>query len=168
MSEQKTHYRKAFNSPYLGSADIVEPQVFTTSHVALEPHKVNKKAGEFFNTCYFKDAEIRPGEKMKPMILNATNSKMMAELSGSKFIDDWGGIRLMIYVDPNVKQIGGGTGDGLRIRPAPQRQAIVPGSPLWEGAKRAFARDGNLDKVKAKADISPENENLLMQEIMDA
>ncbi|EPT2391672.1 TPA: hypothetical protein ACIR6N_002064, partial [Enterobacter hormaechei] len=25
MSESKTHYRKAFDSPYLSSADIVEP-----------------------------------------------------------------------------------------------------------------------------------------------
>ena len=35
----KTHYRKAFNSPYLSSADIVEPTDLTISHVRLEPDK---------------------------------------------------------------------------------------------------------------------------------
>lgn len=164
----KTHYRKAFNSPYIASADIVEPMTFTISHVNLEQHHAQKKKDEWFNTAYFKETEIRPGEKMKPMILNATNSKMMAQITGASFIDDWRDVRVELYVDPNVRQIGGGTGDGVRLRPAPQRPSIVPGTPLWDGAKKAFQRDGNLDKVKAKADITPENENKLMQEIMDA
>ena len=30
MSETKTHYRKAFDSPYLSSADIVAPQYAAT------------------------------------------------------------------------------------------------------------------------------------------
>ena len=66
---EKTHYRKAFNSPYLGSADIVGEMILTISKVVLEKDKTNKTQ-DSFNTAYFSDAEIRPGEKLKPMILN--------------------------------------------------------------------------------------------------
>jgi hypothetical protein len=84
----KTHYRKAFDSPYLSSADIVEPTVLTVNCVRLEADKT-KKTKDQFNTAYFVEKEIRPGEKLKPMILNATNSKTMKGLTGSAFIDDW-------------------------------------------------------------------------------
>lgn len=73
--KDKTHYRKAFDSPYLSSADIVEPTVLTLSHVVLESDKT-KKTQDKFNTADFKEKQIRPNEKLKPMILNATNSKV--------------------------------------------------------------------------------------------
>ena len=47
---EKTHYRKAFNSPYLSSADIVEPTVLTVSHVKLMPDQ-SKKSKDVFNTA---------------------------------------------------------------------------------------------------------------------
>ena len=37
------------------------------------------------------------------MILNASNSKTMRNLTGSPFIDDWVNVSVMIYVDNNVK-----------------------------------------------------------------
>lgn len=49
---EKTHYRKAFNSPYLSSADIVEPTVLTVKCVKLESDK-SKKSKDVFNTAYF-------------------------------------------------------------------------------------------------------------------
>lgn len=73
MSE-KTHYRKAFDSPYLSSADIVDAVVLTVSHVTLSID-ATKKTKDLFNTAHFVEKEIRRGEKLKPMILNATNSK---------------------------------------------------------------------------------------------
>ena len=87
LQETKTHFRKAFHSPYLSSADIVEATVLTVSRVTLEIDKT-KKTKDMFNTAYFVEREIRRGEPLKPMILNATNSKTMRNLSGSPFIDD--------------------------------------------------------------------------------
>ena len=75
MTDSKTHYRKAFDSPYLSSADIVEPTVLTIARATLENDKT-KKSKDVFNTAYFEERELRPGEKPKPMILNATNSKI--------------------------------------------------------------------------------------------
>lgn len=161
MSETKTHFRKAFDSPYLSSADIVGPTVLTIKHVALEPDKT-KKTKDKFNTAYFMQPELRPGEKLKPMILNATNSKTMRNLTGSPFIDDWQNIAVTVYVDQNVR-FGKETMEGLRISPnSPTKKTLTPRSAVvWDNAKEAYKRDGSLDAVLARFDMSQEHQDLL-------
>lgn len=161
----KTHYRKAFDSPYLSSADIVEPTVLTVREVRLEGDKT-KKTKDLFNTAYFVEKEIRPGEKLKPMILNATNSKTMKGLTDSAFIDDWTNVRITVYVDHNVK-FGKESVEGLRISPqAPAvRKLLTPEmTKAWERAKEAYKRDGNLDAVLARAEISRDDQLTLIAE----
>ena len=167
MSEtEKTHYRKAFNSPYLSSADIVELTRLTVSKVMLQPDKTNKTKDNF-NTAYFTQKEIRPGEELKPMILNATNSKIMAQLTGSKFIDDWINIDINIFVDEYVR-FGRDTVEGLRISPIPpvkQKPALTPDKkPSWDRAIQVYLKQGNLDRVKAAMTITPELEKRLIEE----
>ena len=160
----KTHYRKAFNSPYLSSADIVEPTVLTVARVALEPDQT-KKTKDLFNTAYFVEKEIRQGEKLKPMILNASNSKTLSTIAGSAFIDDWQNLRITIYVDQNVR-FGKETVEGLRISPhVPEKKTLTPeNSKMWEGAKARYKADGNLDKVLEKVSISEEHQAQLIAE----
>lgn len=162
----KTHYRKAFNSPYLSSADIVEPTVLTISKVELEMDKT-KKTKDKFNTAYFTDKEIRKGEPLKPMILNATNSRTMKDLAGSHFIDDWNMIPVTIYVDPNVRQVGGGKGDGLRVsteRANVQKPELTPESDRWAEAVKAYARDSNFATIEKRVFISDENKSRMKDE----
>lgn len=163
MSE-KTHYRKAFNSPYLSSADIVEPTVLTIQRVTLEPDKT-KKTKEFFNTAYFAETEIRKGEALKPMILNASNSRTMKQLVNSPFIDDWQNIKITVYVDHGVR-FGRDLVDGLRIstEPPKARHILQRDTKQWENALAALKRDKNLNKVKERVDITPEDEKLLMEQ----
>lgn len=164
MSNEKTHYRKAFDSPYLSSADIVEPTVLTVHHVSLEADKT-KKTKDMFNTAHFCEKEIRPGERLKPMILNATNSKTMKMLTGSAFIDDWKDVRITVYVDSNVR-FGKESVEGLRINPrAPEKRTLTPAmAKAWANAKAAFKRDGNLRQVLAHVDISQEHQEQLIAE----
>lgn len=163
---EKTHYRKAFNSPYLSSADITEPTVLTIARVTLELDKT-KKTKDLFNTAYFVEKEIRAGEPLKPMILNAGNSKTLRALAGSAFIEDWGNTKITVYVDSSVR-FGKDTVEGLRISktpPAATRRVITPDTlVLWNNAKAAYVRDGNLDAVLAKADISAEHQAQLKAE----
>ena len=161
---EKTHYRKAFDSPYLSSADIVEATVLTISHVSLEADRT-KKTKDVFNTAHFVEKELRVGEKLKPMILNASNSKTIKALTNSPFIDDWRGVRVTIYVDHNVR-FGKETVEGLRISPhTPERKALTPESgKAWTNAKAAYKRDGNLDSVLARIDMSKEHQELLISE----
>lgn len=114
-----THWRKAFHSPYLGAVDIVTPITVTIDRVVLEPDKT-KKSKENFNTAYYKERFIRPSEPMKPMILNVTNCKMLQEMTNSKFIEDWAGVTVEVYVQPGV-HMGRDIVEGLRIKPAEAR-----------------------------------------------
>lgn len=167
---EKTHYRKAFDSPYLSSADIVEPTVLTIDFVRLEKDRT-KKTQDAFNTAHFVEKEIRRGEPLKPMILNATNSKTLKGLTSSPFIDDWNGVRVTIYVDHNVR-FGKESVEGLRISPhAPEASLKVlepSAKKAWERAKTAYARDGNLVEVLKHAAMSEEHQIQLMAEVDDA
>jgi hypothetical protein len=160
----KTHYRKAFDSPYLSSADIVEPTTLTIKRVTLEKDRT-KKSKELFNTAWFVEKELRPGEILKPMILNATNSKTVKALTGSPYIEDWNDVRVTVYVDKNVK-FGNEILEGLRISPKPPgRKQITPEqTKAWESAKAAYMRDGNLEAVLARVDISEAHQRQLIVE----
>lgn len=164
MSNEKTHYRKAFDSPYLSSADIVEPTVLTIKYVRLEADKT-KKTKDLFNTAYFVENEIRAGEKLKPMILNATNSKAVKKITETPFIDDWVNVPVTVYVDTNVR-FGKETLEGLRITTAiRKRSELTPQHEKnWARAKEAFKRDGHLKSILAHVDISKENQLLLISE----
>jgi hypothetical protein len=164
----KTHYRKAFNSPYLSSADIVEPTVLTVARVALEPDQT-KKTKDVFNTAYFVEKEIRPGEKLKPMILNASNSKTMSGITGSAFIDDWQNVQITVYVEHNVK-FGRDVVDGLRVSAqAPAKKYLTPdNAKAWENARAAYRRDKNLDSVLAKVSMSEAHQAQLIEECRPA
>lgn len=168
MATEKTHYRKAFNSPYLSSADIVEPTVLTISRVILAPD-MTKKTKDQFNTAHFAEKEIRPGEALKPMILNATNSKTMKALTGSPYIDDWQNVRVTIYVDHNVR-FARDTVEGLRISTElPVQKTLTPeNETAWGHAKAAYIRDGNLTQVLARVHMSDEHQNQLVAECTPA
>lgn len=162
---EKTHYRKAFNSPYLSSADIVKPTVLTISHVTLSKDE-SKQTKESFNTAHFVEKELRPGEKLKPMILNVTNSKIVMDLAGSPWIDDWKNIKVTIYVEQNIK-FGRDVVDGLRIDPRPPKEKpfLTPeSSGNWANAIEAYKRDGNLDAVTEHVQISDEHRKMIVEQ----
>lgn len=160
---EKTHYRKAFDSPYLSSADITEPTTLTVKRVTLEIDRT-KKTKDMFNTAHFAEKEIRPGEKLKPMILNATNSKTLRTITGSAFIDDWQDVAITVYVDNNVR-FGKETMEGLRIRTAPQKKQLTPEmTSAWDNAKLAYKRDGNLEAVLARISMSEAHQERLKSE----
>jgi len=159
---EKTHYRKAFDSPYLSSADIVEPIVLVVKYVRLEKDHTKRTQDEF-NTAYFVETEIRPGEKLKPMILNALNSRMMRTIADSPFIEDWNNIQVEVFVDPNVR-FGKDTVEGLRIRKSVKPTLTPANKIMWESAKKACIRDGSLDKVLERVNMSDEHQLQLIAE----
>ena len=163
--KEKTHYRKAFNSPYLSSADLVEPTTLTISHVTYSGD-ATKKTKDHFNTAHFVEKELRPGEPLKPMILNAGNSRTMKVLTGSAYIDDWNNVTVQIYVDGNVR-FGRETVEGLRISPNKvnaKKPDLKPGGNDWARAVEAVARAGNTDVVREHRSLTAANERKLMEE----
>lgn len=163
--EHKTHYRKVFKSDHLGVADLEDMQeansklIFTISYVKQEYGvAVAGKKGNF-NIAYFIDG-------IKPLVLNATNSKVLKTLTGSAFVEDWKNLQVQLYIDTNAKLKGEIVG-GVRISPKAIHRAQVQKSnaKLWEGAKVAYKRDGNFLKILEKADISESNMKLIEDEV---
>jgi hypothetical protein len=91
---------------------------------------------------YFKEA-------IKPMVVNATNGKIIKSFANSAFVEDWNNIVVELYVDENVKSVSGGTTQGVRIRPV---QPKVNTKPLFsfdnfEKAKKAKATKEQIEKI---------------------
>lgn len=163
----KTHFRKVYKSDHLGQADIEDflesgsDLIFTISSVKQEYGvSVAGRKGDH-NVAYF-------AENIKPMVLNATNAKIVRDFAKSPFVEDWKNIRVQLYIDPSVRMKGEVVG-GVRINPRPpaqQKPLIQQGTQTWSNAVIAFRRDGNLDKVKARVTVPPEAERLIIQEAM--
>lgn len=123
--ETKTHYRKVFKSDHLGIADLedfIEEKkslIFTIKEVKQELNvAVAGKKGNF-NIAYFK-------ENIKPLVLNATNSKILKSFSnGSPFVEDWDNTLIELYIDSNVRMKGETVG-GVRIKPIQPKAKVKP------------------------------------------
>lgn len=127
----KTDYRELMDKQYLGAWDV--PQ---SSDLVLTIKKVSEETvvgeGGKKDKCMvieFDDAD-------KPMICNATNAKMIAKLTHSKYVEDWTGVKIALYVKENIP-VGKELKDGLRVReylPKIQGKLVcaVCGKPVTE------------------------------------
>lgn len=114
MKSSKTHYRKVFKSDHLSSFDLEDfieagrILEFTISEV--KQYEKTSVAGKQIsaNIATFK-------EDIKPLVLNATNSAIMAKLTGSSFIEDWRNVLVELYILKNIR-FGKETVDGIRIK----------------------------------------------------
>ncbi len=167
--ESKTHYRRVFKSDHLGVADLEDlienkhPLIFTIASVRQEfgVKIAGKKCDK--NIAYFQ-------ENIKPWALNAGSCAILKQMSGgSPSIEDWAGLTIQLYIDPNVKMKGEIVG-GVRINPsAPQIQkpVLTPESPKWGQAVAAYKRDGNLQKVLERATVSEPHQLMIVQQAKD-
>lgn len=169
IKESKTHYRKVFKSDHLGSADLEEMiedkkrLVFTIEKVLQYIKTDDKNSGVSVagkrisaNIAYLKGA--------KPFVLNATNSKTMAKITGSKHVEDWSGTVIELYIDSSVK-MGKETVGGVRIKPkaaTPVKPVLTPDNKNWDKAKTAVTTgEADLDSIRENWEITQENFDLL-------
>jgi hypothetical protein len=161
--ENKTHYRKVFKSDHLGVADLedlIEEKkrlVFTIKEVKQEfGVSVAGRKGDH-NIAYFK-------ESIKPLVLNATNSKVMKSFNnGSPFVEDWSNTVVELYIDPNVKMKGDIVG-GVRIKPnqpSLKKPQLTPEMPEWSKAVTYMKGEGTIEGIKKRYSLTAENEKKL-------
>lgn len=161
--ENKHHYRNVFKSDHLGSADLEDfieqgtKLIFTIREVKQE--KQAKVAGKKIdaNIAYFV-------ENIKPLVLNATNSKTVKSFAktkdhpnGSPFVEDWKNLVVELYVDENVQMKGEKT-QGVRIRPV--QPVLKKEKPLFTEANFENAKKANasVEVIKERYTLSPEIE----------
>ena len=157
--ETKTHWRKVFLSDYLGSCDLEDGKDLKAVIKSVSVKSVKGPDGkeQDRNVAVFTDATL------KPMILNATNCKLMKKFASSVFINDWNNIPVQIYVKDDIKAFGEVT-EGLRIRPtqpAINKPKLTPKSQAWPKAIEFLSKDGTIDQVKAKYELSTIDEETL-------
>ena len=58
---------------------------------------------------------------LKPLILNATNTRRCVAAFGTAETDDWVGQEIIAYCDPTI-EFGGKIIGGVRLRPVPKKQ----------------------------------------------
>lgn len=159
--ETKTHWKKAFKSDYLSSADIDEKELSLVIKNVVYKECITASGKKFCNVAIFTDGT-------KPMILNVGNSKIIKRFSGGKIhIEEWVNIPIKVYVDTKVK-FGGDLVEGLRIRetqPLAQKPELLKSNvTVWANAVAYYRTNKVLTSVKERYTISEENEKLLIQE----
>ncbi len=149
-TEKKHHYRAVFKSDHLGSADLEDfieqgkLLTFTIREVKQEIGvSVAGKKGNH-NIAYF----IEP---IKPLVLNATNSKVVKSFAGgSPFVEDWKNVPVELYIDENVK-MKGETVSGVRIKSVNYDNVLAAIKNLFELKSESMTED---EKIKAERIIA--------------
>ena len=102
---------------------------------------------------------------VKPLILNATNSKTIAKLYGP-YIEDWEGKPITLYA--STAKLAGDTVECLRIRPQVAAPALKPiNAERFAKALMAIkAGTFTADKLSAGFALTMEQESLLEAELM--
>ena len=98
----KTPWKKIVSDPdYLGEADFTEGEekIATIDHVKTGVKIKSAEGTSEKSIVIFK-------EHIKPMILNVSRSKAITKVAGSKFIEDWPGVTIALYIDDHVKAFG--------------------------------------------------------------
>ena len=111
MAEQtKTHWKKLQNPDYLGAYALENGKdlIATIKTVGLEMIIGADGKKEECTVIHFLE------DKIKPMILNATNAKTITKLYKTPFIEEWAGRKIQLYSE-SVKAFGDVV-EALRIR----------------------------------------------------
>ena len=156
---EKTHWHKVFLSDYLGACDLEEGKdiKLVIKNVSVKQVKGSDGKSQERNVAAFTDPKI------KPMILNATNCRVVKKFVGSPYINDWVNVPIQVYIKSDIKAFGDIT-EGLRIRevqPKMDKPVLVPSIPAWQKAIDYLKGSGTIDNIRAKWDLSEENEELL-------
>jgi hypothetical protein len=158
--ENKTHWKKVFNSDYLGSCDLDDGKDLKAiiKSVSVQTIKGQDGKSQDRNVAKFTDPKI------KDMILNATNCKVVKKFAKSVFINDWNNIPVQIYVKDDIRAFGDIT-EGLRIRPVQpvmEKPKLNPKSPAWPKAIEFLKTPaGSIEAIKEKYDLSAADEKAL-------
>ena len=133
----QTNWRKHDKTDFLGAVDVDEMGVkevtLTIENVLWKDVKVRGKK-EMHRIATFK-------EKVKPMILNVTNSKALKKVVGSQYLEDWVNLEVVIYIKEGVR-MGHDITEALRIKSAKK----VTSTPK---AKKPMSDEGFTSALEA-------------------
>lgn len=116
----KTPWKKIVSdSEYLGEADFTEGEekVGTIARVAAGVKIKSAEGTSEKSVVYFT-------ENIKPLILNVSRAKAITKVANSRFVEDWPGTAIQLYVEDNVKAFGDVV-SAVRVRPRPPVKRVA-------------------------------------------
>lgn len=108
----KTPWKKIVSDPdFLGEADFGEGEekIVTIKKVSSGVKVKTADGASEKAVVYFQ-------EDVKPMILNVARSKAITKVAGSRYVEDWAGVPIQLYIDDNVRAFGDVV-SAVRVRP---------------------------------------------------
>ena len=156
----KTHWKKSFDSPYIGSWDLDENQTELTLTIKKAKSEITSglKENSTKNIIYFV-------EDYKPMIVNSGNSKTIKAICGSPYLEDWEGTRITIF-SKEIRAFGE-THDALRIREKTKELPILTKEhhKFLDVKKAVMGGNFTIEQVRTKYQVSKEVENLINKSV---
>ena len=137
-------------SDHLGCADL-EDLIEAGTQLKFVIEKTKQEIGATvagkkgnFNIAYFR-------EKIKPLVLNSTNCKVIKGITGSPFVEDWNNVSVELYIDSTVKMKGEIVG-GVRLKSCVNNLPILNNSmeSVWKNACRYFFENNNYDSIEQR------------------
>lgn len=132
----KTHWKKLQNPDYLGAYSLEPGKDIVLTIKSIGREIVTGAEGKK-DECTV--AHLH--ENVKPMILNATNSKTIEKIYKTPYIEEWIDCKIQVYATP-VK-VGKETVEALRIRPIAPRQT-APIAPKCSDCNGEIKAAGKL------------------------
>lgn len=105
----KTHWKKLTNPDYLGAYALEDGKdlIVTIKEVKLEMVPGQNGAKEEQVVAHLENG-------VKPFILNKTNMKRIAQVTGTPYIEEWAGQNIQLYKE--LVSAFGTTTEALRVR----------------------------------------------------
>jgi len=129
----KTHWREIKQTEYLGGHDLADGKGGFRDITVTIKRAMKRQVSDIHGDTT-DELVLEFADKTKPMIMNVTNSRVLAKLLKTAYIEDWAGKEIQIGTE-KVKAFGE-VHDALRIRPyLPKKQAppvpcAVCGKPI--------------------------------------
>ena len=129
---EKTPWKKIVSDPnYIGEADFNEGEEKVLTIKSINQSETVKTAEGSSQKAVVHFAE----PSNKPMILNVARSKSIAKVTKSKFVEDWPGHKIQLYIEDGIKAFGDIV-SAVRVRPfAPKATAPAPVPPCTDCGK---------------------------------
>ena len=123
--KSKTHWKECCNKDYIGAWYCMEEdKTLTVKRTVRDETIVGEKGRKDKGTVVYFEERGDDGKPLK-MVMNVSNFKTMEKVSGSPFLEDWPGTKIVVYADPDVMFAGEKVG-GIRIRPySPKQETYI-------------------------------------------
>jgi hypothetical protein len=153
-----TPWQRFFDKEYLGSHNFDDGEQKTVTIKSASKKAVTKPGGKKDDCLVIEFDQIEGEEPIKPMVVNVTNSKAIQKVSGSRFIENWAGTKITLYVDHSVK-FAGKTVDGIRVKVdgmKAQKDHLSSEHPKWKDCVSAVAKGYTVADIRKKYNVTAE------------